>query len=382
MTPDARPAAPTTVLIDASTLSSVGAKSGIGTYVRNLLASLASPPAGCDFRLSVNALVTPGVALGDGVGRRTIHRFVHQHARVEVIEHATTVPFDVLRWRRHGEVFHSPGFHAPPAIRGPWVQTLHDLIPIVLDDPDLLALRRRWQRFGPRYRKADAVVAVSRHAADEGIRLLHLDPQRVHVAHHGVDPQFRPAPPGSRPDDDPPFLLVVSEFSQRKGFDHAFAVISALADAGYPHRLKVAGQVHDFARQKLDGLRAAAGRPERIDLLGFVDDLPRLYQRASVVLVTSRYEGFGLPALEAMASVVPVIAYDNTAMTEVVTSGGILIPDGDVTAMTAAARRLLDDPEEAEEWRARGLVQAAKFTWADSAARHAEAYRAAAERPR
>jgi glycosyltransferase involved in cell wall biosynthesis len=300
-----------------------------------------------------------------------------------VLEHAFKVPIDARRWRTDGEVFHNPGFHAPWGISKPWVQTLLDLIPLAVDEPDLEPLRKRWQRFGPRYREADAVIAISRHAADEGIRLLGLDPKRIHVAHLGVDPMFSPAVAAPDPTvdgSDPPYLLVVGEYSRRKGFPQAFAVISALADAGYPHTLKVAGQVHEFALAELRRTQAAAGRPERIEILGYVADLPALYRQASALLVTSRYEGFGLPAVEAMACGVPVVAFANTSLTEVVTGGGLLVADGDIDAMLMAVRTLLDSPDASAEWREKGLERAAGFTWSQCAARHAEVYRAVAER--
>ena len=90
---------------------------------------------------------------------------------------------------------HAPGEehdHRAPGLTGVLyiypsdVQTLHDVIPLVLPDPDLAQLRRWWSRWARAYRKADAVVAVSRYTADEGIRLLDLDPSRVHVAHNGI----------------------------------------------------------------------------------------------------------------------------------------------------------------------------------------------------
>ncbi len=374
------------VLIDASALSSVAAKGGIGTYVRNLLAALAADPG---HGLGLNALVTADVHLDPAIGRRTITRRIKSRPRIEVIEHAVRVPLDARRWRGEGEVFHNPGFHAPWGIQSPWVQTLLDLIPLAVDEPDLQPLRQRWQRFGPRYRNADAIIAISRHAADEGIHLLGLDAKRIHVAHLGVDPIFTPLGPDARPEGgaggagaegEPPYLLVVAEYSRRKGFAQAFAVVSALADAGYPHVLKVAGQVHDFARPELEGLRAGAGRPERIEILGFVPDLAALYRQAEAVLVTSRYEGFGLPAVEAMASGVPVVAFENSALTEVVTGGGWLVADGDVDAMVKAVRALLDSPDAAFEWRQKGLERAQHFTWSESAARHAEVYWSVAER--
>lgn len=368
-------------MIDASALSSVAADSGIGTYVRNLLQALAAAP---DLKVSVSALAEPAVVLPDGIGRRTIHRRVKRRARAEVIEHAVRLPWDDRRRRASGEVFHEPAFHAPWGVRGPKVQTLLDVIPLVLDEPDLAVLRQRWRRFGPRYRQADAVIAISRHAADEGIRSLGLDPERTFVAHLGVDPAYRPDPsPGSGDSlggqaGGPPYLLVVGEYSRRKGFREAFAVVDGLADAGYPHRLLVAGRFHDRGADELLTLRADARHAERIELMGHVPDLLPLYRGAAAFLMTSRYEGFGLPALEAMACGTPVVAFANSAVAEVVASGGRLVPDGDVPGMLAAVRCLLDNPPAAEELRQKGLTRASEFTWARSAAIHAEVYRSVA----
>lgn len=351
-----------TVLVDAAALSGPPAGSGVGTYTRQLLDALGMTPD-----VDVTALVGRTVALPDGVHRHPVRRLVH-HGRGELIEHAVRLPYDL--WRTPGHVFHNPGFHAPWRVDRPWVQTLLDVIPLVRDDPDLAALRRRWRRFAPRYRRADAIVAISRSAADDGIRLLGLDPARIEVAHLGVAPAFRP---GDGP-ADPPYLLVVSEFAKRKGFSEAFAVAARLADLGHPHRLKAAGRIHDWAREPLQEAVATSPRPDLVDILGFVDDLPALVRGASVFLMSSRYEGFGLPALEAMASGVPVVAFDNSAVTEVVTGGGILVPDGDIEAMAQAADRLLRSPEAWEEASHAGVARAAQFTWAASAKVHAEVF--------
>jgi glycosyltransferase involved in cell wall biosynthesis len=282
------------------------------------------------------------------------------------------LPLDARLHRAAGEVFHEPGFHAPWGIAGPMVQTLHDVIPLVLDEPDVAALRQRWQRFGPRYRQADAVIAVSRYTADEGVKWLGVDPAKIFVAHHGVDPAFRPGDPSAVAEH--PYLLVVGEYSRRKGFREAFAAMDALVEAGYPHLLKVAGRIHEFAGNELEQLRGATRHPERIEILGHVPDLAALYREATALVMTSRYEGFGLPAVEAMASGTPVVAFANTAVTEIVQGGGVLVADGDVSAVVAAVRTVIDDPAAAAELRQQGLARAGEFSWARSAAIHAEVY--------
>ena len=357
------------VLLDAQSLRAGVPATGTGTSAAGLLGALAELDD-----LAVSALAGPDAPLPDGVAAVTVARRATR-PRAALMENSVRLPLEVWRHRSGGAVFHGLSFHPAPLLRAPWVQTLHDVIPLAYPSPDLEALRRRWVRLAPRYRRASAVIAVSRHAADDGLRHLGLSGDRIHVIPHGVDPSFVP---GDGP-ADPPYLLTVGEFSHRKGLAKAYDVMDALADAGYPHRLVVAGR--DHGRFEPSVLRASCRHPDRIELRGVVDDLVPLYQGASALLMTSRYEGFGLPTLEAMACGVPVVAFANSAVTEVVGHGGQLVPDGETDAMTTAVRRVLDSADAAAEWRASGLAQAATFTWATSARLHAEVYRAVAAQP-
>ena len=358
-----------TVAVDAVGLSGGAVHRGVGTYTREILSGLADTPG-----LDIVALAQSSATLPDAVRRVPMWR-MRQH-RYSSIEHEILLPFD-LRRVRGASVLFEPTPDPPRRSRAPVVQTLHDVIPLVRDDADLVDHRKQWQRYGARYRNAAAVIAVSRYTADEGIRVLGLDPARVHVSHHGVDRSvFHPGPSGD--DGGRPYVVMVNEYGMRKGFDASFAAIGAVADAGLPHELRVGGRIWPWVRDELEGLVAAAPSPDRVRLLGFVDDLAGLYRGAAAAVVTSRYEGFGLPALEAMASGIPVVAWSNTATTEVVGDGGVLVPDGDLPGLAKALIEVLTEPARADELRQRALARAATFSWDRSVALHADVIRAVA----
>src|SRR5207302_8685619 len=107
---------------------------------------------------------------------------------------------------------------------------------------------------------------------------------------------------------------------------------------------------------------AASPRPDRVEVAGYVADLPALYRGAAALLMSSRCEGFGLPALEAMACGTPVVAFANSSLPEVVGDGGILVPDGDVRAFAAAVERLLADESRRAATIELGLSRAAMFS--------------------
>jgi glycosyltransferase involved in cell wall biosynthesis len=352
------------VLVDGRELTGMGRYSGLGTFTRGLLGGLSRQGS-----VEVRALATDPGTVPVGVEPIRMWRRFDERRR-SIYEHEALISLDVVRCR--SDVVYSPVLSGIPFTGRPYVQTLHDVIPLVLPDPDLAQLRRWWSRWARAYRRADAVVAVSRYTADEGIRLLDLDPSRIHVAHNGVNAEFSPRPSGEA--DDPPYVLVVSEYSARKRFGDAFAVIGALADAGYPHRLKVAGRVQHQFRDEVDELVRGAPRPDRIDMLGFVDDLPELYRGATAFLCCSSYEGFGLPVAEAMASGVPVVSYANSSLTEVVGDAGMLVRDGDVVAMIEAARALLDEPVRRSDLREAGLARASAFSWDACASAYADVF--------
>jgi glycosyltransferase involved in cell wall biosynthesis len=361
----------TTVLVDAWHLGGSSAQRGIGTYLREVLSRLALRDG-----IEVIGLATRRATLPQGVRHRTIRRIAPD--RWAKREHDLLLPLDLaLAARREGaHVVLSPADDPPSRSPSPWVQLLHDLIPIVVEDPAFAADAARWRRVGGRLRDAAGVITCSQHTAEDAVRVLGVDRARITVAPLGVSPRFRP--PAARRSSDPPTILYVGEYGPHKGFAEAFQVIAGLAEAGLPHRLRMVSFLAPWYESVVRGLLDRSPHPERVELCGYVPDVVAAYQDADALIVTSRYEGFCLPALEAMACGTPVIAFDNSAIPEVVGNGGRIVPDGDVDAAVGALVELLGDGDAWDEASLRGVEQSTRFTWEQCVDTHAELFRSLA----
>lgn len=246
--------------------------------------------------------------------------------------------------------------HALPlGFGGPTVVTLHDLHferdPGVMGRLDRLTFKIVVPRAAKR---ADHVIAVSERTKRDAVELYGIAPGKITVTPHGVDPAFTPGD-----GDHGGYLLFVGAVQERKDPLRAAAAAAAV---GLP--LVVAGPEKEPALAR--ELRARG-----VDVRGFVErhELARLYRGAAALLLPSRYEGFGVPALEAMASGVPVVLSTDPALREVAGDAGTYADDGD---FAGAVRRALADRDRLV---AAGLERAVAFSWEESARRTAEVYR-------
>ena len=326
--------------------------------------------------------------------------------RTEVREAAPTARPVRLAWeqvvlprllRRAGvSVHHGPHYTMPERASIPSVVTVHDCT--FFDHPEwherskVHVFRRA---IAVAARRAAVVVCVSETTARRLGELCRVAGTVV-VAPHGVDHRrFSPVEPAGDADGaalrrlglDPgrPFVLFVGTVEPRKDVASLVRAFAAVADAAPDVALVIAGRRGWGDAGVDDALADAARHEERIVVTGYVPDgaVPALLRSASVVAYPSLAEGYGLPALEALACGAPLVTTSGTAMAELAGEAALLVPPGDPGALAGALASVLEggphDPAVAHRRRL-GLERAAERTWAASAERHAEAYRIAASR--
>jgi glycosyltransferase involved in cell wall biosynthesis len=276
------------------------------------------------------------------------------------------------------DVIHAPSLAIPAVRDRPLVVTVHDVA--FLREPE--AFTRRGLSFHRRglelaHREAAAIITASRFARDELID-VGFDRDRIHLAPHGVETRVPESAEQMRTrlraiGLERPFVVAVGTVEPRKGLDTLARAMTDVRATEPDVELAVVGPAGWLAVPGLD----APG----IHRLGTVDErtLDAIYRNAIACAIPSRYEGFGLPALEAMARGCPVIASNATSLPEVVGAAGTLIPVGDVEAWTVALLHTLRDDDLRAEMSRRGRERAAGFTWRGSAHAHAAAYAAAVD---
>ena len=353
------------VLLDLRPLQGPSAKRGLGTYASGLLNGLIS--AGFDSNLTL-LLDTdlPEPALPAGAYRLAGSRRRYR-GQLSGYEEAVALGSDLQRLRP--DIYHAIDLRLPGRSPCPLVVTLHDLIPWAWGGPSMRGERLRFWLGKRLLKRADAVLAVSRATAEDAIRFAGVDEGRVRVVHEAADPVFEPRPEanarvGQRWGLKPGYLLFVGALDARKDPAALLRAWAAARKVRPELELAIVGEPGPQAPSRMPGAK----------MLGRVDnlELADLYTAAGCFVFPSRYEGFGLPCLEAMACGCPVAAYRNSSMNEVVDSAGDLVADGDADALGRAAAALIADPDRP---RRAGLERAKSFSWRKAAKQTIDAYK-------
>ncbi|MGQ0743427.1 MAG: glycosyltransferase family 4 protein [Acidimicrobiales bacterium] len=358
------------------------AATGAGRYVIELARALAARP---DVALSVMARAQDPARWGQ-IGVTTIA--TAPSARLARILWEQTGLAETLRWAGT-DLHHGPHYTMPLASPLPVVVTIHDLSLIThpqWHQPTKVAYFGRAIRLAAG--RANALVAVSQATAD---RLVdRLGPRApVHVIAHGVDHQrFRPGPVVG---DAAvlaglgvgfPYVLFLGTIEPRKdvvSLVEAFGRLTSPSGGRSAHpdlRLVLAGSP-GWGTEPVSAAIAASPAASRIVRLGRVDDghVPALLRGAAAVAYPSLEEGFGLPALEALACGAALVTTTGSAMEEVAGPAGLLVGAGDVNALAEALEASLAGGSHVDDRRRLGIEVAAGYTWAASAAAHVGVYR-------
>ena len=351
---------------------------GIGQYTLSLLRAMSTLPAMDDGgRVQVLQMRRDKQAIMRGGSFRRVPMWTPPHHRLE----QPALGVELLKLRPTPHLIHSPDFVPPRFRMFKAVANIQDLA--FLKFPDLSLLTGESKRYyGQVYRAAqdaDALIALSRSARDDIVALLGVRPDKIAVIPAAAGDQFKP--PGNILDAqqqaarlfDLPlperggYLLFVSTIEPRKNLPKLLEAYSILRDrkrlSPMP-ALVIAGRegwLSESVYARIDELRLG----EHVRLVGEAPGgrLVTLYQGARGFALPSIYEGFGLPALEALACGVPVIASTGGSLPEVVGEAGILLDPHDVDGWAEALERVLLDEGEASRMREAGPTHAAHFSW-------------------
>ncbi len=252
-------------------------------------------------------------------------------------------------------MFFSPGFNPPPLSRAPFVFTIHDLIQIRLPAVATPAKRLYYEAIvKPGCRRAARVLTVSEYSRAQIIEWSGIPEDRVVNVGNGVGPPFEPDGPRYEPGF--PYILYVGNFRPHKNLGRLF---EAFRNLNFPElRLLLVGG----RAPEISGRTAWIACPPD-------DELARVYRGASLLVLPSLIEGFGLPALEAMACGTPVVVSRTTALPEVVGEAGVYVDPLDVADIQRAMECVLGNAGRRAGMRALGIRRARQFSWDSVAAR-------------
>ncbi|MBU6289869.1 MAG: glycosyltransferase family 4 protein [Chloroflexi bacterium] len=349
-----------TIAVDARKLG----ETGVGQYVRSLLAGLGGAPGSDSYRWRGYAHATGWAHLAGtppGMARTTVRAGgYHPAQHLELGAHLFAHPPDL---------FHATHFTMPLVIprRTRVVVTIHDVA--FFQDPGL-ARRGRAQsaRLGA-YRllmhlaawRADVVCTVTAAAAHDVMAALPSARGKVRVLPNATDLARGDGPPNGATTDA---IVFVGMVSARKGVLDLVRAYAGASGATRRYRLVIAGPGHDDYVQQVHHEVQALGLTNHVTLTGPLTDeaLRGWFRRARVITLPSYLEGFGLPVLEAMAMGVPCVATDLAPMREVSGGAALHVRPGDVAALGGALDRACSDDTLREAMIGEGLARARLFT--------------------
>ena len=354
---------------------------GIGTYIRNLIHSLASIDRDNQYVL---------FARPDHLERLADlpenFRAIAEPAPVYSVRELIVLSWRLFRLKL--DLYHSTHYVLPAIVPCRAVVTIHDIIHLLYPEflPHALAFHYASRMIKRSLVRGDRIIAGSQNTRADLLQHFDVDEDKIDVVYYGVADRFRERVPEETRDSmlaelgiETPYALFVGNPKPHKNLDN---VVRAYAKArsmnqGDTQLVCVGGEGPETVRVKQRA--AQLGISDHVKFTGRLADkyLPAVYQGAQLFVYPTLYEGFGLPVVEAMASGVPVITSDKSALKEVASGYADLVDPVDVDQMANAIAHCLGDPEHSAALARLGVRRAADFQWKRTAEQTLEVYRRA-----
>jgi glycosyltransferase involved in cell wall biosynthesis len=289
---------------------------------------------------------------------------------------------------RSFDIIHNPAqYPVSPSIKSKYVITIHDLIPILYPEyvGSIYSLQAKY--FYPlAIKHASKIITDSNHTKNDIIRLYNVPENKIEVIYPGVSNHFKPA---SREEKNKvlqkynliyPFILFVGAIEPKKNIDLLIKAFYICQKKNMNLHLVIAGKKawkYETIFNLIDTLNIHC----KIHILNFVpyEDLPALYSSAEVFVFPSRYEGFGLPPLEAMQCGVPVITSNVSSLPEIVGEGGIMVSPDNYEMLAEAILKVTSDTHVRSQASIYSLSRAKLFSWKETGEKTIKVYNSVLE---
>ncbi len=366
---------PYTIGIDARKIQDFG----IGTYVRNLIRSLAA----IDTENRYILLAKPG----DREGLLDLppnFQVAVEKSPVYSVREIFSLSWQI--YRRKLDLYHSTHYVLPAWVQSKVVVTIHDIIHLLYPEflPSNFAFLYAQRMIRRSLTRGDRIISVSQNTRNDLRQHFDVDGGKIQVIYNGVEDTFRKRLPAEELQRwlrdlgiaQPYLLFVGNPAKPHKNLDtlvQAYARARRMAQFDAPLLCVGSREGSEFKiRQRAEYL----GIGDKVRLLGHVapEALPAIYQGATLFLYPTLYEGFGLPVIEAMASGVAVITSNTSALKEIAEGYALLVDPLDLGGMAKAIAHLMGNPERRAAFAERGLRRAEGFRWDETARKTLDVY--------
>ncbi len=353
---------------------------GSGQYLTSLVAALRRREDGTEYCLLLSQ------AQAEEQGRQVAPAWLRHDTLRKMYVEQLGAPLAARAERL--DVLHYPYFAAPLVTPAPCVVTVHDVIPLLLEDyRGPLPVRAYMSLAAATTSRASIVVCDSVWSQRDAIRVLGLPPERARVVYLAAGEEMRPASEGEqraireRYGLERPFIFYIGGLDRRKNLGVLLEAFSRFQRQHSEVELVIAGGRPGAGRLFPDwqALAERLGIAAKVRFIGPVSEAEKaqLYSAGAMFCFPSLYEGFGLPPLEAMACATPVLCANATSLPEVTGDAAQLLPTGDPAAWSEAMRQVYEDDELRQSMISRGLQRASTFSWDETARQMAEVYQCA-----